>query len=125
MTGRFGTVVTAMVTPFAAAPSGPSLLTVSVPAVMFTPNAAKGPVPAFVLIDFIAADPELHWRAMLRHHQLKKPLVAAVEGYALAGGFEIMLACDFAYAVPAARFALTPESRAAGRRRSRRAAPRP
>ena len=29
------------------------------PAVLFTPNAAKGPVPAFLLIDFIAADPEL------------------------------------------------------------------
>ena len=29
------------------------------PAVLFTPNSAKGPVPAFVLIDFIAADPEL------------------------------------------------------------------
>jgi enoyl-CoA hydratase len=35
------------------------------------------------------------------------PVVAAVNGHAYAGGLEMMLACDFAYAVPTARFALT------------------
>ena len=30
-------------------------------------------------------DPDLHWRALLRHYLTKKPLIAAVEGYALAG----------------------------------------
>ena len=35
-------------------------------------------------------DPELHWRALLRSKRLKKPLVAAVEGTALAGGTEIL-----------------------------------
>src|ERR1700722_1703473 len=35
------------------------------------------------------------------------PVVAAVNGHAYAGGLEMMLACDFAYAVPQARFALT------------------
>ncbi len=35
------------------------------------------------------------------------PIIAAVNGAAYAGGMEIALACDFVYAVPAARFALT------------------
>jgi enoyl-CoA hydratase/carnithine racemase len=35
------------------------------------------------------------------------PVIAAVNGPAYAGGCEMTLACDFAYAVPAARFALT------------------
>ncbi|MDP3135726.1 MAG: crotonase/enoyl-CoA hydratase family protein [Burkholderiaceae bacterium] len=34
----------------------------------------------------------------------RKPLIAAVEGYALAGGFEIMLACDLIVAAQDARF---------------------
>ena len=35
-----------------------------------------------------------------------KPLIAAVEGYALAGGFEIVLACDLVVASEAAKFGL-------------------
>jgi enoyl-CoA hydratase/carnithine racemase len=35
------------------------------------------------------------------------PVIAAVNGPAYAGGCEMLLACDFAYAVPTARFALT------------------
>jgi enoyl-CoA hydratase/carnithine racemase len=36
----------------------------------------------------------------------RKPLIAAVEGYALAGGFEIVLACDLIVAAEDARFGL-------------------
>ena len=38
---------------------------------------------------------------------LPVPVIAAVNGHAYAGGFEMMLSCDFAYASNAARFALT------------------
>jgi enoyl-CoA hydratase len=34
-------------------------------------------------------------------------VIAAVNGHAYAGGLEVMLYCDFAYAVKTARFALT------------------
>jgi enoyl-CoA hydratase len=40
----------------------------------------------------------------------RKPLLAAVEGYALAGGFEIALACDLLVASTSAAFGL-PEVR--------------
>lgn len=38
--------------------------------------------------------------------KLTKPFIAAIEGYALAGGFEIALACDFIVASETAKFGL-------------------
>lgn len=45
--------------------------------------------------------------AGLTQANLTKPLIAAVEGYALAGGFEIVLACDMVVASDEAKFGLT------------------
>ena len=54
--------------------------------------------------DRFSADPDLHWKALLRHHQLKKPLIAAVEGYAVAGGTEILQGTDIRIAGDGAIF---------------------
>ncbi len=49
-------------------------------------------------------DPDLHWKALLRHYQLRKPLIAAVEGWAVAGGTEILQATDIRVAGEGAKF---------------------
>ncbi len=51
-----------------------------------------------------AAHPDLHWKALLRHSQPRKPLIAAVEGYAIAGGTEILQAMDLRVAGESAVF---------------------
>jgi enoyl-CoA hydratase/carnithine racemase len=38
-----------------------------------------------------------------RFYSCSKPTIAAVEGYAVAGGFELMISCDFALATTTAR----------------------
>ena len=52
-------------------------------------------------------DPDLHWKAFLRHYRIKKPLIAAVEGYALGGGTEILQATDIRVAAETAKFGVT------------------
>jgi enoyl-CoA hydratase len=51
-------------------------------------------------------DPDLHWRAFLRHHRPKKPVIAAVEGYAVAGGCEILQGTDIRVAGRSAKFGI-------------------
>jgi enoyl-CoA hydratase len=45
-----------------------------------------------------------HWKALLRDYHLSKPLVAAVEGYAVAGGTEILQGTDIRVAGESAIF---------------------
>lgn len=51
-----------------------------------------------------AADPDLHWKALLRQDIPMKPIVAAVEGYCVAGGTEILQAMDVRVAGRSATF---------------------
>ncbi|MFT6311028.1 MAG: enoyl-CoA hydratase [Porticoccus sp.] len=42
----------------------------------------------------MTAVPNLHWQALLRDNRPNKPIILAVEGYALAGGTEILAGTD-------------------------------
>ena len=48
-------------------------------------------------------DPDIHWKALLRHYRVKKPLIAAVEGTAVAGGTEILQGTDIRIAGASAK----------------------
>jgi len=54
----------------------------------------------------IQADPTISMRAFLRDFDLFKPIVAAINGNAIAGGFELLYAADIRVASKNARFGL-------------------
>jgi enoyl-CoA hydratase len=58
-----------------------------------------------------STDADLAWKALLRHYRLTKPLIAAVEGYAVAGGTEILQSTDIRIAGESATFGITEVTR--------------
>jgi len=55
--------------------------------------------------------PDLHWQALLRHNRPMKPIIAAVEGFAVAGGTEILQGTDIRVAADDAIFGITEAKR--------------
>ena len=55
--------------------------------------------------------PNLHWQALLRDNRPCKPIVLAVEGYALAGGTEILQGTDIRIGAEDAVFGVTEVAR--------------
>jgi enoyl-CoA hydratase len=53
-----------------------------------------------------AEEPNLHWKGLLRNHSPAKPIIAAVEGYAVAGGTEILQGTHLRVAGEGATFGL-------------------
>jgi len=54
----------------------------------------------------VAADPQAAGKALLRDFELHKPIVAAVNGHAIAGGMEMLYATDIRVAAEDAKFGL-------------------
>ena len=55
----------------------------------------------------MAADPELHWKALLRSWQPGVPIILAVEGIAIAGGTELLGATEIRVAGRSAKFGIS------------------
>lgn len=55
----------------------------------------------------MADDPEIVYKALFRHYRPTKPIVAAVEGVAIAGGTELLQAMELRVAGESARFGVS------------------
>lgn len=59
------------------------------------------------LLTIMAEVPNMHWRSLLRDDRPEKPIILAVEGYALAGGTEILQGTDLRVGAEDATFGIT------------------
>ncbi len=64
----------------------------------------SNPAPDDTYAQRFREDADMAWKALLRHYRLEKPLIAAVEGPAIAGGTEILQATDIRVAGESATF---------------------
>jgi enoyl-CoA hydratase len=62
-------------------------------------------------MNLMAEVPNVHWQALLRDNRPNKPLILAVEGYALAGGTEILQGTDIRIGAEDAIFGVTEVAR--------------
>src|SRR5690554_135150 len=70
-------------------------------------SGPEGDADAAMIQKLMQDVPDLHWQALLRNNQPMKPIVMAVEGYALAGGTEILQGTDIRVAAEDATFGVT------------------
>ncbi len=70
-------------------------------------SGPEGDADAAMMAEKMKEVPDLHWQALLRHNQPKKPVIMAAEGYALAGGTEILQGTDIRVAAENAVFGVT------------------
>ncbi len=73
------------------------------------PDGDQGASEEFMAL--MAEVPNVHWQALLRDNRPNKPLILAVEGYALAGGTEILQGTDIRVGAENAIFGITEVAR--------------
>jgi len=73
--------------------------------------AATGHRSTEEFMKVMAEVPDVHWQALLRNNRPSKPLILAVEGYALAGGTEVLAGTDLRVAAEDAIFGVTEVAR--------------
>ena len=66
----------------------------------------------------MSEEPNLHWKGLLRDYRCSKPMIAAVEGHAVAGGTEMLQGTDIRIAGEGAIFGVWEARRALFRRPS-------
>lgn len=70
-------------------------------------SGPEGDADAEMIQKLMQEVPDLHWQALLRNNQPMKPIIMAAEGYALAGGTEILQGTDIRVAAEDAVFGVT------------------